>query len=226
MTKVNLFDLLASRDESRSVLGVTLRRFGFSNHVLFWRRDNESRTGDIVSRVESLISMVKETLPIELVVCSSDLIVLVETARDLNQPRAQLPWEILSPIKKDEMSTDYDGRFVISIVDSLASNYGWSIQEIFLMQPEIVLLCYQECQLRTHKRKEWEHLHSEIAWGYNSTTKKREYNEMESLPWVYSIDKVLTKESAEPIPQHIKDKYFPNGNIIDLTKSRKTNGIP
>lgn len=146
----------------------------------------------------------------------SDLLVVVRAVQELNRSRGHLAWDALPPSDIQEQVTDYPGRALARIVDTLARHYGWDLEHILALPPEVALAHAQECVLARQRCKEWEYSLSEIAWEYDERSKKSKYRPLPPLPW----EALPTEHKHEPVPQVIIDKYYPKGVIIDLTDER------
>lgn len=151
----------------------------------------------------------------------SDLVPVIVEARRLNAPRGQLAWSALAPPSddRDPRYTDYPGRALAYVVDTLARHYGWSLEHILELAPEAALLHVQECILQEHRRKEWEHYLSDVAWEYDRGSGKSRYKELPPLPW----DRTQPRPS-KPVPQWVKDKYYPKGVVIKLADRGREDG--
>lgn len=148
----------------------------------------------------------------------ADLPAVVRAVKRLNAPRGKAAWEQFESDKApQERMSDYHGRALARIVDQLARHYGWSIERILALPPEVALAHAQECILAEHKQRTWEHYLSDVAWEYSKADKKSHYKPLAPVPWDQPRGSFEAK-TPKPVPQHIIDKYYPKGVIIDLTK--------
>lgn len=146
----------------------------------------------------------------------ADLPAVVAAIKALNRPRGKLAWSGMSG-EIEEKPTDYPGRDLARIADSLARHYGWSLADILDLPPEAALAHLQECVLSDRKQREWEHYLSEIGWQYDRITGMSRYRPLPPLPWESGL---LARRQYTPVSDEIVERYYPKGVVIDLTKQR------
>jgi len=117
--------------------------------------------------------------------------------RGSEEDRKELPWE-------------YEGRNWYFWLNLFASNYGWREQEIAEMEVDTAIGLYQEITIDDQMSKEWEYGLSEVAYQYNSSTKKSEFKPLPRPDWMRPI---IPKEL--PIIR-IRRDMLPVGVIVDL----------
>lgn len=151
-----------------------------------------------------------------------DLPPVVTAIRKLNAGRGRAPWsdQVRRPAngtglrEREHQATtvDYPGRALAFIVDLLARHYGWRLAEVLALSPEAAMLHVVECLLAAHREREWQHALSEVAYEYDKASHKMHYRPLPALPWSRPA-----KREYEPVPEWVKEKYYPKGLVIDLT---------
>lgn len=122
--------------------------------------------------------------------------------RGSNTDTKKLPWE-------------YDGRSWYFWFNLFAKNYGWSESTIADLEVETAIGLYQEISIDEQLQREWEYSLSEIAYPYDSTTKKSSYKPLKRPQWMLPM---VPKEL--PVVRMHKS-HLPVGNIIDLQEVEK-----
>jgi hypothetical protein len=127
----------------------------------------------------------------------------------LNQPTRKFP--ILSGKNKQDkkLPWEYDGRTWYFWLHIFASNYGWSEEVIANLDIDDAIGLYQEIEIADQMQKEWEWGLGEIAYPYNSSTKKSEFKPLERPDWMLPI-------TPKPVKMKIPKGMIPVGVIIDL----------
>lgn len=217
---VNYLNALYNREEAQVPLAdggvLTLRRVGLGRHFQLQALGREIREAPPEERVAALRTWL-ETAGIDNLgtLALSDIPAITSAAKRLNTPRGRLAWDVHTPLVGDEAeavkATDYPGRQLARIVDLLARHYGWSLPGILELPPELALAHAQECVLADRRQREWQHYLSEIAWEYDKGSKTSRYKPMQPLPW----EVAPVRRTYEPVPQWVKDKYYPKGVVID-----------
>lgn len=152
-----------------------------------------------------------------------DLPGLIREIKALNAPRGHLAWDKViagDQAEAEVKAVDYPGRSLARVVDTLARHYGWDLEQILDLPPEVALAHLQECVLADRRRREWEHYLSEIAWEYDRGSKMSRYRPLPPLPW----EALPSGRKYAPVPEWVKEKYYPKGVIVDLTDERITRG--
>lgn len=127
-----------------------------------------------------------------------------------NSPTKDFP--ILRSVQGDnkKLPWEYDGRSWYFWLNLFAKNYGWKSDEIYQMDIDDAIGLYQELAINDQLEKEFYYGLSEVAYPYNSGTKKSEYKPMPRPNWMLPI---VPKQL--PIIRMKKD-HLPLGNVIDL----------
>lgn len=138
-----------------------------------------------------------------------------------NLPRLRFP--ILEENKKEiiRFPWEYQGRAWFFWLNLFASNYGWSEESVSEMDIDSALGLYQEILVDSQFQKEWEWSLSEIAFPYNSSTKKQEYKPLARPNW-------MLPETPKELPKvKIRRDMLPVGNIIDVQadEQKRQDGI-
>lgn len=184
------------------------------------------RTEPLAQRVECLRKwLAAGGVPDPEALALGDIINTTQALQAMLPARGSMPFQ-LAPSRDPDPGAppaiDYAGRDLAVIVHALANAYGWGIQEILDLPREVALAHAQEILVEDRRRRDWEHMLSEVAWGYNKTTGKSEYNALPAPAWEEAMKP--TTPAGPEVPQAIRDKYDPKGVVVDLTKSRKEAG--
>jgi hypothetical protein len=129
----------------------------------------------------------------------------------LNSPSIEFPL-IIGNKKKEEkkLPWEYAGRSWYFWLNLFAKNYGWDEESIGAMDIDSALGLYQELLMDEQFEHEWQWSLSEIAFPYNSATKKQEYKPLQRPEWMLPL-----APTQLPVIKIRKD-MLPMGNIIDL----------
>jgi hypothetical protein len=133
---------------------------------------------------------------------------------EINQPTIDFP--VLHGNEKTDkkLPWEYDGRAWYFWLNLFSRNYGWTENQIEHLDLDTALGLYQEITIDEQLGKEWEWGLSEIAYPYNSSTKKSEYRPIERPSWMKPM---IPKQL--PIIKIRKD-MMPIGNVINLTEKK------
>lgn len=204
---------------------ITLTRLGLGRHFQL-----QALGGGIGSStpLSGRISLLREWLELAGVdapdrLALDDLPGLIREIKALNAPRGHLAWDAVLGQVKTEVEVraiDYPGRSLARVVDTLARHYGWDLERILDLPPEVALAHLQECVLADRRRREWEHYLSEVAWEYDRGSKMSRYRPLPPLPW----EALPARREYTPVPEWIREKYYPKGVIVDLTDERIAHG--
>ncbi len=130
---------------------------------------------------------------------------------EINAPRISFPILESKKEKKEKLPWEYEGRTWYFWYNLFASNYGWDGIRIGALDLDDALGLYQEILIKEQLEKEWEWGMSEIAYPYNSNTKKQEYKALERPNWMLPI-------APDPLPIiTMRKDMVPQGNVVDLT---------
>lgn len=219
-SKIDYYEALFEKAGRRLQIGdgeeLVLRRAGLGRHFYLQtlrRRLEEAKLDCRVDVLKEWLVVAGVTHPEKLSL--SDLLHVVRAVVELNAPRGQPAWSFVSSDGQPSHTrlSDYTGRTLARVVHTLASHYGWHLEEVLELPPELALAHLQECILADRKRREWEHLLSEMSWEYDKGSGKSRYKPLPELPWDAVEERVYT-----PLPAKIIEKYYPKGVIVDLTK--------
>lgn len=95
---------------------------------------------------------------------------------------------------------DYPGRPLINWLHSFAEAYGWTKDEVFDLWPEEAVALLQEIEVSEFSRREFEHMHSELAYHYDKRGKGT-YQPLRKPFWmVFRAKRVVTRLSRKSLP--------------------------
>lgn len=112
-------------------------------------------------------------------------------------------------IRPKSLPWDYPGRGWYIWLHILAKAYGWFPEKIARMEVEDAFALLQEIETEKQLEREWEWQTTELAYPYDSQTKKSNYHPLPRPVWMRA------KVGPPPKPRVLK-KLMPVGNIIDL----------
>lgn len=126
-----------------------------------------------------------------------------------------LPWQVTYNINALNRRTnaDYTNRQLAIIVNILASRYGWDINTIHNLTPELAACYVQEALLDDWNDKEFIYKLSELAYD----SKNGNYKEFPKLAWLTEIKGPTVEEAKSMIPS----RFAPTGVIYDPLKERQ-----
>lgn len=132
-----------------------------------------------------------------------------EAAR-LNSPSIDFPILHGDRVDNKKAPWEYEGRSWFFWLNLFASNYGWNADTVSELDIDTAIGLYQEISLNDQLDKEFTYGLSEIAFPYNTSTKKQEFRPMERPDWMKPL---IPKQL--PVIKMRKD-MLPMGNIINL----------
>lgn len=103
----------------------------------------------------------------------------------MRYPRVDIP--ITQPHKRDTESKedwDYEGRSWFFYSNLIASEYGWTFEYISQLKVHDALATIQEILTQDQLKKEFYYSLSEMAYPYNSSTKKASFQPMKRPMWM------------------------------------------
>lgn len=110
-----------------------------------------------------------------------------ETAFTVNSPSLNFPILKMKSKEDKKLPWEYPGRTWYYWLNALSSKYGWNNHQIEHLEIDDGLGLLQEILIDEQLKKEWEWGLSEIAYGYNETTKKSEFHELPRPEWMRSV---------------------------------------
>lgn len=200
--------------------GSTLQvsRAGLGRHFVLRRLAQDIEKAPIEEKVDVLerwlsVAEVEDAHTLSL----HDLLAVVFAVSELNRPRGRPAWELIDKVTDEPPRmrlSDYEGRALARFVHILARSYGWSFKDILEMSPEAALAHVQESLIDNHRDREWEYGLSEVAYSYDSASKTSKYKPFPPLDWDVAL---IGEGPHRPVPKEIVERYYPKGEIIDLT---------
>ncbi len=130
----------------------------------------------------------------------------------VNQPRIKFPI-FNSKEKGKNKPWEYQGRTWYFWLNTLASRYGWSAEQIGELDLDDAIGVYQEIILDEQFEKEWEWGLSERAFVYNKSSKTSSFKPLGRPDWMSMYD----PSEPQPVKKiRIPVKAMPVGVIISL----------
>jgi hypothetical protein len=103
---------------------------------------------------------------------------------------------------------DYEGRTWYLWAHILADAYGWSIEYIENLRVDDAVAFIQEILVEDQLTREWEWSTSEIAYSYDSATKKSKFNPLPRPSWMgEAVGRTVKK-------MKVKKSMLPVGNVL------------
>jgi len=112
-----------------------------------------------------------------------EVINIFETIQAENFPKYEFPL-LESKTKAKTVRWDYPERTWYIWANNLADTYGWNLEYIAELDIDDAIGLLQEILVNDQLEKEWEWGLSEIAYSYNSSTKKSEFRELPRPDWM------------------------------------------
>lgn len=134
--------------------------------------------------------------------------------------QAQLPAKkfpiLTSKEKHKKMPWEYEGRTWYFWLNLFANHYGWSDNQIAVMDVDDAIGLYQEILIGEQMEDEFEYGLHEVAYEYNTTTKKSKFRPLPRPDWMAQY----TPEAKKTLVKKIKmpKSMMPVGNIETLTE--------
>lgn len=128
-----------------------------------------------------------------------------------NSLKANLPTHSFALLrtreKHEKMPWEYEGRTWYYWLHIFSKNYGWSENQIANLDIDTAIGLLQEILITRQEEHEWQWSMTEIAYPYNSSTKKSEFHELPRPDW---MKKIVPK----PKKMRIRADLFPQGLIL------------
>lgn len=128
---------------------------------------------------------------------------------NFNQPKIDLPIFKSRYEKQKKIPWDYEKRDWYIWVDNLASNYGWTVNQIAELELDDAFALAQEIATREQLEMEWEWTRTEVAYPYNAQSKKHHFKPLKRPFWMLGTDPGKPVEKTK-----IPKSMLPVGNII------------
>ena len=125
----------------------------------------------------------------------------------LNSPQIDFPMLTKISTDREKEAWDYEHRDWFLWSHLLASAYGWSLEYIAELDIDDAIALVQEMLVDRQLKQEWEWSLSEIAYPYNSTTKKSEYKPLPRPSW-------MSEGIKEPKKVRILKEHIPVGIVL------------
>lgn len=134
---------------------------------------------------------------------------IFDAIQGMNNPKYEFPL-LESKTKSQKVKWDYEERTWYIWSNNLASHYGWSLEYIAELEIDDAIGLLQEILVNDQLEKEWQWGLSELAYSYNTITKKSEFKELPRPDWMDG------KELKELKPTKILKSMMPVGQVMTL----------
>jgi len=112
---------------------------------------------------------------------------------------------------------EYDERVWYSWVHLLAKSYGWNVEYIAQLDVDDALALVQEISLEEQFDKEWSYSLSEVAYEYDTASKKSKLRTLPRPSWMNVATQAVKEkiESGQTTRQvHIPKSFIPPGIVV------------
>lgn len=113
---------------------------------------------------------------------------------------------------KKPLRWNYNGRYFNIFIIQLAKTFGWTLETILNLPFTLVFYFIQEILIVEHFDKEWQYSLTELAYQYDSVSKKSKYKSLKLPYWM--DDNIDGKIPVTKIPKYL----LPQGMIINASK--------
>lgn len=140
-----------------------------------------------------------------------DVAIAYTTAIELQKPTIEFPmFKINQKVGTEEWN--YDGRSWYSWLHLLAKEYGWNVEYIADLEVDDAVGLLHEILADEYFDKEWEWGLSEIAYPYDSNTKKSSYKPLPKPEWM--LVNVVEKKVKRMKKIKIRKDMLPRGMVV------------
>ncbi len=187
------------------------------------KKDYELLFSNMVIFIEAAIIPPKEEIKWN-EVAWFDFVSIYYKAIELNSPTLSFPFLQERQKEEKKLPWEYEGRAWFFWLNLFAKNYGWDEKTIEELDIDTALGAMQEIFIDEQMEKEWDWGLSEIAYPYDTSTKKSKFKPLDRPAWMMPI----IPKQMPTVRMH--RKHLPIGNIIDLQaqeadRKKKKDGI-
>jgi hypothetical protein len=126
-------------------------------------------------------------------------------------PKIDVPIIKNAPREGKDVDWQYAGRNLYYYSHLLASSYGWSLEYVADLGVEEALSLIQEILTEEYLDREFTYSLSEVAYPYNSSTKKSVYKPMPKPYWMKPLVPTMPKRVR------MRRDLLPQGLIMDVS---------
>jgi len=140
-------------------------------------------------------------------------------AQSENLLRVKFPMTSSSEEASDEPPWDYDGRDWYWWVNRFSKSYGWSTNQVAVLDIDDAVGLLQEILVDEQSDREWDYGLSEMAYEYVPSTKKSKFRPLQKPKWMQ-----VTMKNYKPKPVKkikILVSMLPQGFVINLDEEEK-----
>jgi hypothetical protein len=138
-------------------------------------------------------------------------------AISINSPTK--PFPILTSThdaKEEKLPWEYSGRIWYFWVNLFGNRYGWTKEQIEILDIDDAIGLYQETLIDDQLEKEWEWVgYGEVAFQYDTSTKKSNFKPLERPQWMVGI-------AEKPKMVKILKTMLPMGNVVEMKNDKRT----
>src|SRR3972149_433670 len=109
------------------------------------------------------------------------------SAITINSPSIEFPVLRNPDTREKKQPWEYDGRSWYFWLNLFAKHYGWDEKTIGELDIDTAIGLYQETLIDEQFHKEWEWGINEIAYSYNTSTKKSEFKALPRPRWMLPL---------------------------------------
>lgn len=118
--------------------------------------------------------------------------------------------------KEEKLPWEYAGRIWYFWVNLFGGKYGWTKEQIEVLDIDDAIGLYQETLIDDQLEKEWEWVgYGEVAFPYDSSSKKSNFKPLTRPSWMVGI-------TAKPKVIKLLKSLVPVGNVVEYTDDKRT----
>lgn len=202
---------------------ITVKRCGYFKHNLLNKAlliVYDGKPEDKIQALDDYMTVacnknLNEFTPTEFISSFAELVKLNEVKKifEWQKPRPDIDGK-----EREKITTtvDYDDRHSAIMVDMIASQYGWSIEQIYEAQPELIYGLAQEINIRQYEERQFAYgLSVEVAYDKNGR-----FIPFPKPEWYSEIHGKTSKE-IETIK--VPASFMPSGVVIDYEAEQNKN---
>ena len=134
----------------------------------------------------------------------------------INSPTKPFPILTSSDEKNEKLPWEYPGRIWYFWVNLFGNKYGWTKEQIEILDIDDAIGLYQETLIDEQLQREWEWIgYGEVAFPYDTSTKKSTFKSLVRPMWMMGI-------TAKPKTVKILKSLVPVGNVVEMKNDNRT----
>ena len=134
----------------------------------------------------------------------------------INSPTRPFPiLTVANDEKEEKLPWEYSGRIWYFWVNLFANSYGWTKEQIAVLDIDDAIGLYQEILIDDQLAKEWDWIgYGEVAFPYESSTKKSNFKPLTRPTWMMGI-------TVKPKTIKMLKSLIPVGNVVEFKDDKE-----